>query len=104
LRGFRKDFAFRQNPAPYADDSVGPDHVGPRKFRAGRCHSRRHASLFLRKARGEAAGKFVLSGCFIDVGWQKRIRLNPDLLQKLQAARRRRRQDELRTPGYILAG
>ncbi len=94
LRRLRRDLAFRQDAAPDADHGVGGENIAVGELGSRRRDPGGGAGLLAREARRERARQFGLAGRFIEIAGQKRIRLDPDLLQQFEAARRRRGQNE----------
>src|ERR1019366_5665348 len=104
LRRLRHNLAFRQNAAADADDRVGPDDIGTRKFRPARSNGRGGSRFFLGEPRGESPRQLVLARSFVEIGGKHGIWFDADLLQEVEPPGRRRGQNKPWPPSLIAAG
>ncbi len=94
---------FGQGPAADRNHGIGSQHhtVLHRFGRIG--HLTNGFSLCTRQAQRKTARCFMLLRRFVNIGRQEVIRLQSDLLQQREAARRSGGQDQLRGIGHLRA-
>ena len=81
--GFRfvENFAFRQHPAPDADESVGRECEAGAFVGQPERERRRNLRLFGRQTLRKTAGGFAATRLFVDFRRKHLVRVNPDLSQ-----------------------
>jgi hypothetical protein len=87
LRRLRHDLAFRQNAAADANDRIGSNNIGIRKFWPARSDPRGGSRFFRGQARCEIARQLKLARGFVEIDRKKSVRLDANLLQEFEPPR-----------------
>ncbi len=88
LRRFVEQFGLRQDAAADRNDGVGGENVGAFQFVIDAHHGKRGFRLLAGEPRGAGARQFAPLRRFVDVGGTQRVRLDANLVDQREPARR----------------